>query len=82
MAHILEGGEGNGNPLQYSCLETPVDGGALVGSCPWGLTELGTTGATWHAWHSRRMEAEGRESLFKELNVAKDDSEIHSSKAA
>ena len=22
-------GEGNGNPLQYSCLETPVDGGAL-----------------------------------------------------
>ena len=22
------GGEGNGNPLQYSCLENPVDGGA------------------------------------------------------
>ena len=22
-------GEGNGNPLQYSCLENPVDGGAL-----------------------------------------------------
>ena len=21
-------GEGNGNPLQYSCLESPVDGGA------------------------------------------------------
>ena len=21
-------GEGNGNPLQYSCLETPMDGGA------------------------------------------------------
>ena len=21
-------GEGNGNPLQYSCLENPVDGGA------------------------------------------------------
>ena len=22
------GGEGNGNPLQYSCLEKPMDGGA------------------------------------------------------
>ena len=21
-------GEGNGNPLQYSCLDTPMDGGA------------------------------------------------------
>ena len=31
--HILDpnnyiGGEGNGNPLQYSCLENPRDGGA------------------------------------------------------
>ena len=25
---ILTGGEGNGNPLQYSCLENPMDGGA------------------------------------------------------
>ena len=24
----LRGGEGNGNPLQYSCLENPVDRGA------------------------------------------------------
>ena len=23
-----ETGEGNGNPLQYSCLENPMDGGA------------------------------------------------------
>ena len=23
------GGEGNGTPLQYSCLENPMDGGAL-----------------------------------------------------
>ena len=22
-------GEGNGNPLQYSCVENPMDGGAL-----------------------------------------------------
>ena len=24
----VNGGEGNGNPLQYSCLENPMDGGA------------------------------------------------------
>ena len=24
----LQNGEGNGNPLQYSCLENPMDGGA------------------------------------------------------
>ena len=33
-------GEGNGNPLQYSCLENPVDGGAW---CPWGRKESDTT---------------------------------------
>ena len=32
--------EGNGNPLQYSCLENPMDGGAW---CPWGCKELDTT---------------------------------------
>ena len=26
--YILAGGEGDGNPLQYSCLENPVDRGA------------------------------------------------------
>ena len=31
-------GEGNGNPLQYSCLENPMDGGAW-----WGRKELDTT---------------------------------------
>ena len=29
-------GEGNGNPLQYSCLENPVDRGVLGGCSPWG----------------------------------------------
>ena len=33
-------GEGNGNPLQYSCLENPMDRGAW---CPWGRKELDTT---------------------------------------
>ena len=30
-------GEGNGNPLQYSCLENPMDGGA------WQATVRGVT---------------------------------------
>ena len=33
-------GGGNGNPLQYSCLENPTDGGAW---CPWGCKESDTT---------------------------------------
>ena len=28
MQFYLPTGEGNGNPLQYSCLENPMDGGA------------------------------------------------------
>ena len=27
-------GEGNGNPLQYSCLENPMDGGTCLGYSP------------------------------------------------
>ena len=29
-------GEGNGNPLQYSCLGNPIDKRRLVGDSPWG----------------------------------------------
>ena len=36
-------GEGNGNPLQYSCLENPMDIGAWLGYSPWGRKELDTT---------------------------------------
>ena len=36
-------GEGNGNPLQYSCLENPMDRGTLVGYSSWGLKELDMT---------------------------------------
>ena len=32
-------GEGNGNPLQYSCLENPMDGGTWLGYSPWGRKE-------------------------------------------
>ena len=35
-------GEGNGNPLQYSCLENPMDRGAwqATGYSPWGRADL------------------------------------------
>ena len=28
VTDFILGGSGNGNPLQYSCLENPMDGGA------------------------------------------------------
>ena len=36
-------GEGNGNPLQYPCLENPMDRGAWWGYSPWGRKEWGMT---------------------------------------
>ena len=38
-------GEGNGDPLQYSCLENPRDR-SLVGCHLWGRTESDTTEVT------------------------------------
>ena len=38
-------GEGNGNPLQYSCLENPRDG-SLLGCHLWARTELDMTDVT------------------------------------
>ena len=32
----IPSGEGNGTLLQYSCLENPMDGGALVSCSSWG----------------------------------------------
>ena len=36
-------GGGNGNPLQYSCLENPHGQRSLAGYSPWGLKESDTT---------------------------------------
>ena len=38
-------GEGNGNPLQYACLENPRDGGAWWAAVT-GVTESDTTEVT------------------------------------
>ena len=39
-------GEGHGNPLQYFCLENPMDRGTWWAYSLWGRTELDTTKAT------------------------------------
>ena len=36
-------GEGNGNPLLYSCLENSMDGRSLVGYSPWCRKKSDTT---------------------------------------
>ena len=41
-------GGGHGNPLQYSCLENPMDTGAWQPYCPWGHKESDTTEVTGH----------------------------------
>ena len=38
----MTSGEGSGNPLQYSCLENPMDGGAWWAAVH-GVAELDTT---------------------------------------
>ena len=35
-------GEGNGNPLQYSCLDNPMDGGAWWAAVHGGLPSMGS----------------------------------------
>ena len=42
-------GEGNGNPLQYSCLENPMDRGAWWAAVYGGHKELDTMEVTKHA---------------------------------
>ena len=42
-------GGGDGNPLQYSCLENPHGQRSLVGYSPEGLQELDMTEVTYHA---------------------------------
>ena len=36
-------GEGNGNPLQYSCLKNPILQRSLSDCSPWGHKDLDTT---------------------------------------
>ena len=44
--------EGHGNPLQYSCLDNPMDRGARWGCNAWGHKVSNTTEVTEHGFHS------------------------------
>ena len=44
--------EGHGNPLQYSCLDSPMDRGARWGCNAWGHKVSNTTEVTEPVFHS------------------------------
>ena len=51
-------GEGNGNPLQYSCLENPMDGGAWwakVHGITKSQTRLSNFTFTFHLSHTQEL---------------------------
>ena len=43
VTDFILGGEGNGNPLQYSCLENPHGQRSLASYSPWGHNESDMT---------------------------------------
>ena len=49
-------GEGNGNPLQCSCLENPRDGGAWWAAV-YGVAQLDTTEATWQQQQQQQQQS-------------------------
>ena len=66
MVSILENGEGNGTPLQYSCLENPMDGGAwwaAVHGIAKGRTRLSDFTFTFH-FHALEKEMATRSSVL------------------
>ena len=56
-------GGGNGNPLQYSCLENPMDRGAWWATVH-RVTELGLTDAAWHSILFFEFQSIGNESVI------------------
>ena len=65
-AFILPVGEGNGTPLQYSCLENPMDGGAwwaAVHGVAKGRTRLSDFTFTFH-FHALEKEMATRSSVL------------------
>ena len=48
-------GEGNGNPLQYSCLENPHGQRNLADYSPWGYKESSITERLTHTTHTHTI---------------------------
>ena len=61
-------GESNGTPLQYSCLENPMDGGAWKAASPWGRWGMDMTERlhfTFHFHFSLSRSGEGNGNLLQ-----------------
>ena len=54
LFNINAAGEGNGNPLQYSCLGNPRGQRSLVGYIPWGCKRVRHDLETKHQVYSTR----------------------------
>ena len=66
FCRALEDGEGNGTPLQYSCLENPMDGGAwwaAIHGVSENLTRLSDFTLTFH-FHALEKEMETHSSVL------------------
>ena len=61
-------GEGNGNPLHYSCLENLRDGGAWWAAI-YGVTELDTTEATWQQQQQSANDPNVHERISKRWHI-------------
>ena len=61
-------GEGNGNPLQYSCLENPMDKRILAGYNPWYRRESDTTDHSRVVLCSGTIGSQGKASACKAGN--------------
>ena len=60
---------GNGNPLQYSCLDNPMDIGALRVMVHRGHKESNTTEATEHALIFKAIVLEREENRYRSIKV-------------
>ena len=70
LSHVYSNVEGNGTPLQYSCLENPMDGGAWwaaahgVAKSRTRLSDLAAAAATYSKRNSKTEEMYGRVQLI------------------
>ena len=63
-------GRGNSNPLQYSCLESPMDKRSLAAYSPWGCKELDTTEYA-HTYSNKNLEIKNNKSNRSTRNKIK-----------
>ena len=61
--------EGQGNPLQYSCLENPYGLRSLAGCSPWGHKESDTTEGLSTAQHGSRVKNPRLDSVDLDSNM-------------